>query len=55
MKAIEYIKARFSERSTWMFIFTSIGTAAAIARPFNWIAFAVLVCAAFVPDGPVTQ
>ena len=51
LKCLSYIKGRLNERSTWMFWFGSIGAAAAMAAPFNWIACAMLLIAGLVPDG----
>lgn len=50
---IEALRSRLDERSTYMFVFTSLGAAAALPAPFNWIGGALLLIAAFVPDGPV--
>lgn len=54
MKLIRYLRARLDERSTYMFVFASMGTAAALPHPFNWIAFGLLMVAAMTPDGTVT-
>jgi hypothetical protein len=48
-----YIRERLDERSTYMLILASIGSVAGLSSPFNWIGFAVLIVAAFIPDGSV--
>lgn len=55
MRLLEYLRERLNERSTYMLILGSIGSVAGLAKPFNWIGFAVLLIAALVPDGPVTK
>lgn len=50
---IQYLRARLGERSTYMFVFGSMASAAGLPDPFNWIGFAILLVAAFVPDGPI--
>jgi len=52
--AIEYLKGRLDERSTYMLILASLGSVAALDKPFNWIGFGVLLIAALVPDGTLT-
>lgn len=53
MKLIQYVKQRFNERSTYMFIVSSLGTVSACPPPFNYIGGALLFLAALVPDGRV--
>jgi hypothetical protein len=52
MATLSYIRARLGERSTYMFVFGSIASAAGLPEPFNWIGFTILLVAALVPDGP---
>lgn len=54
IKIIQYFKARLAERSTYMFVFASLGSAVALPQPFNWIGLGLLIVAAMVPDGPVS-
>jgi hypothetical protein len=35
-----------------MFVVGSLASVAVLPKPFNWIGFALLMVAAFVPDGP---
>jgi hypothetical protein len=49
-----YLKGRLDERSTYMLILASLGSVAALDKPFNWIGFGVLLVAALVPDGTLT-
>lgn len=52
MKAIlEYIKERFTERSTYLLLIASLGSVAGLDAPFNWIGFVALLAAAMSPDG----
>lgn len=53
MKAIEYIKRRLNERSTWLLIGAGIAGAAALVWPWSAIAAVVAVIGALVPDGGV--
>ena len=53
MKFIQYIKTRLNERSTWIAISAGIAGASALASPFSWLALAVGVIGALVPDGEV--
>ena len=53
MKAVlAYLKARFTERSTYILLTASLGSVAGLALPFNWIGFIALIAAALTPDGP---
>ncbi|HWU03185.1 MAG TPA: hypothetical protein VN222_10635 [Novosphingobium sp.] len=47
------LRARLNERSTYLFITAGMGSVTVLPGPFNWIGFALLLVAAFVPDGPV--
>ena len=49
---LSYLRQRLNERSTYMFIVGSMASVAVLPRPFNWLGFALLMVAAFVPDGP---
>jgi hypothetical protein len=55
MSILAYLKARLEERSTYMLVFASLGSAAALAHPFNWISFGLLLAAALTPDGTVAS
>ena len=50
---LNYINRRFNERSTWMLIGAGIVTASALLSPWSYVAAAVGVITALVPDGPV--
>ena len=50
MKLIEYLNARFAERSTWAAIGASIAGAAALPSPFNYGMIAVGVIGTLVPS-----
>lgn len=50
---LSFIKARISERSTWLLIGTSVAAASALVAPWSYVSMAVGAIAAFVPDGPV--
>jgi hypothetical protein len=50
---IAYLRARLGERSTWLLIGTGIAGAAALASPWSYVAAAIGVIAALVPDGPL--
>jgi hypothetical protein len=53
MKALRYLRHRLEERSTYLLIGTGIAGAAALDAPWSYIAAAVGVIAALVPDGSV--
>ena len=53
MKTFRYLKARLSERSTWMLIAAGVTGAAALVWPWSAIFCAVSVIAALIPDGSV--
>jgi len=48
-----YLRTRLNERSTWMLIGAGVAGAAALASPWSYVAAAVGVIAALVPDGGV--
>jgi hypothetical protein len=52
---LKFIKARLSERSTWLLIGASITTAAYLSDPWSYVSMAVGVVAAFIPDGDIRQ
>jgi hypothetical protein len=52
-KTFAYIRARLNERSTWVMIGASVAASAALASPWSYVAVAVGVIGALVPDGPV--
>jgi fumarate reductase subunit D len=51
MKALQYIKRRLNERSTWLLIGAGIAGAAALVWPWSLVAAVVAVIGALVPDG----
>jgi hypothetical protein len=53
ISTIRYIRARLNERSTWLLIGTGIAGAAALTAPWSYVAAAIGVIAALVPDGGV--
>jgi hypothetical protein len=53
--AIGFIKRRLNERSTWVAIGAGCAGAAALTSPFNWIAFAVGIIGALVPDADIDK
>jgi len=50
---IAFIKARLSERSTWLLIGTGVAAASALPAPWSYVSVGVAVIAALVPDGPI--
>jgi hypothetical protein len=50
---LSFIKARLSERSTWLLIGTSVAAASALVAPWSYVSIAVGTIAALIPDGPV--
>lgn len=50
MKFLRYIKARMSERSTFLLIGSGIGTAALLPWPWSIVSALVHTAAALVPD-----
>ena len=50
MKALEYIKARLAERSTWAGIGVGITGASALVSPWSYVAVAVAVIMMLVPN-----
>ena len=55
MKALAYLKARLSERTTWLLIGAGVAGAAALAWPWSLVAAVVAVIGAMCPDGPVKK
>jgi len=51
---IAFIKARLSERSTWLLIGTGLAAASMLSAPWSYISAAVGVITALVPDGRVS-
>lgn len=47
---IGYIKARLSERSTWIGIVAAATGAAALAAPWSYVAMAAGAIAAIIPE-----
>lgn len=53
LATIRYIRARLGERSTWLLIGAGVAGAAALMSPWSYVAAAIGVIAALVPDGSV--
>lgn len=49
VKAIEYVKARLSEKGTWAAIGVGVTGAAALSAPWSYIFIAVAVVGTLVP------
>lgn len=52
MQAIQYIKARLTERSTLLLIGSGITTAAMLAWPWSGVSAVIHTLAALIPDKP---
>jgi hypothetical protein len=52
---IQFLKARLSERSTWLLIGTSATAASALPAPWSYVSIVVGVIAALVPDGSIDE
>jgi len=52
---IAFIKARLSERSTWLLIGTSVAAASSLVAPWSYVSMAVGVVAALIPDGSIHE
>jgi hypothetical protein len=53
MMALEYLKARFAERSTWAGFTAAVIGGSALATPFNWVVAGIGVVAVLAPTkGP---
>lgn len=52
-RALTYLRHRLNERSTWLLVGTGIAGAAALSAPWSYIAAAVGVIAALVPDADI--
>jgi len=52
---IQFLKARLSERSTWLLIGAGVTTAAYLPAPWSYVSMAVGVVAALIPDGDIRQ
>lgn len=50
---IEYLKARLTERSTWLALGAAASAGAALDIPWGYIAAVAAFLAALVPDGSV--
>jgi len=50
---LSFIKARLSERSTWLLIGTSVAAASALIAPWSYVSMAVGAIAAMIPDGEI--
>jgi len=55
LKMLKFIKARLSERSTWLLIGTSVAAASALIAPWSYVSMAVGAVAAMIPDGDIKQ
>lgn len=52
---IGFLKARLSERSTWLLIGTGLAGASMLPVPWSYMSATVGVIAALVPDGKVKK
>lgn len=53
MKALRYLRARLSERSTWAGIVVAVTGGAALPSPYSWLAIAAGAIGAILPErGP---
>jgi len=52
---IAFIKARLSERSTWLLLGTSVAAASALIAPWSYVSMAVGAVAALIPDGSIHE
>lgn len=52
MVVVRFLKARLSERSTWLLVGSGIGTAALLPWPWSIVSAVVHTAAALVPDSP---
>lgn len=50
---IGFVKARLSERSTWLLIGAGVTAASTLPEPWSYVSMAVGVIAALVPDGSI--
>lgn len=50
MTILRFLKARMSERSTWLLIGSGVGTAALLPWPWSLVSALVHTAAALVPD-----
>ena len=55
MKFISFIRSRLNERSTWVAMGAGIAGASTLASPFSWLALAVGVIGALLPDGKLDE
>ena len=51
MKVLQYIKARFAERSTWMAVGAGVTGGAALNAPWSYAFVAVALAGAMTPTG----
>ena len=50
MKALQWLKARLSERSTWAGVVVAASGGAMLPEPLNWIAVTAGTIAAILPE-----
>lgn len=50
---IGFIRSRLNERSTWLLFGAGVAAAAELREPWSYVAMAVSVIAALIPDGAV--
>lgn len=50
MRALQWLKARLSERSTWAGIVGGITGAAMLPEPWNWLALAAGTVMSVIPE-----
>ena len=50
MRALRFLKARLSEKSSWAAIGVGIAGGAALAAPYSWLFIAVAAIGALIPE-----
>ena len=50
MKALQFLKARLGEKSTWAAIGVGIAGGAALPSPYSWLFIAVGIVGALLPE-----
>lgn len=50
IQALQFLKGRLTERSTWLFWGASVGSVALLPAPWSYIAFGFSLVAGMIPD-----
>jgi hypothetical protein len=50
LATLRYVKARASERSTWLFLSASVSAAALLPAPWSYVVAAIGAVAAMLPE-----